>query len=123
LEIAMVMVFTTVVIRFGLLSAVSAMTVAKVVPAIPLTLQLSHWSATASNMPLLGILMLALFGFYASRFRPAALRTPRTVGLSRCARHVSRNQLDARLQTGACGAKVRRRVIARLSSSNVLQES
>ena len=67
LEIAMVMVFTTVVIRFGLLPAVIAMTVAKVVPAIPLTLQFSHWSATASNMTLLGILMLALFGFYASR--------------------------------------------------------
>ena len=67
LEFAIVIVFTTVVIRFGLLPAVIAMTVAKVVPAIPLTLELSHWSATASNMTLLGILMLALFGFYASR--------------------------------------------------------
>jgi hypothetical protein len=67
LEIAIVTVFTTVIIRFGLLSAVIALTVAKIVPAIPLTLQLSHWSATASNMTLFGILMLALFGFYASR--------------------------------------------------------
>jgi hypothetical protein len=67
LEIAIVTVFTTVIIRFGLLSAVIALTVAKIAPAIPLTLQLSHWSATASNMTLFGILMLALFGFYASR--------------------------------------------------------
>jgi hypothetical protein len=62
-----VLVSATVMIRFGLLSAIIALAVAKVVPAIPLTLQVAHWSATASNMTLLGILMLALFGFYASR--------------------------------------------------------
>ena len=44
-----------------------ALTVVKVGQAIPLTLDVSHWSATPSNLTLLGILTLSLFGFYASR--------------------------------------------------------
>ena len=67
MEVAIVAVFTVAVIRFGLLTAVVALTVAKVGQAIPLTLDFSHWSATPSNLTLLGILTLSLFGYYASR--------------------------------------------------------
>jgi hypothetical protein len=58
---------TFVVVRFGLLASAIALYVASALTAVPLTLDVSHWSATASNWTLAGIMLLTLFGFYASR--------------------------------------------------------
>jgi serine/threonine-protein kinase len=66
-EIAAVVLFTFVMIRFGLLAAAVARIVLGLCQSIPFTLQVSHWSATPSNWTIAGIIALALFGFYASR--------------------------------------------------------
>jgi hypothetical protein len=66
-EIAAVVLFTFVMLRFGLLSAAVARIVLGVCESIPFTLQVAHWSATPSNWTIAGIIALALFGFYASR--------------------------------------------------------
>jgi hypothetical protein len=58
---------TFVVIRFGLLSLVVAQIVWGLLLAAPLTLNVGHWSATASNATLALLIGLALFAFYASR--------------------------------------------------------
>jgi len=66
-EIAVVCLFTFVMMRFGLLSAAITRIVVNVCEAVPFTLHVSHWSATPSNWTIAGIIALALFGFYASR--------------------------------------------------------
>jgi serine/threonine-protein kinase len=66
-EIIVVVLFTIVTIRFGLLAAAVARIVLGLCETIPFTLHVSHWSATPSNWTLGGIIALALFGFYASR--------------------------------------------------------
>src|SRR5262249_7263231 len=66
-EILVVAMFTFVLIRFGLLAAAVARIVVGVCQAIPFTLQVSHWSATASNWTIAAIVLLAVFGFYTSR--------------------------------------------------------
>lgn len=58
---------TFVVVRFGLLPLALALLVWRVVLAIPFTLDVSHWSATASNWTMAWLAALTLFGFYASR--------------------------------------------------------
>jgi hypothetical protein len=58
---------TFVALRFGLLSLVVTWFVKGVLEAVPMTLDVSHWSASASNWTLALILGLTLFGFYASR--------------------------------------------------------
>src|SRR5262249_48177711 len=59
--------FTLVMIRFGLLSALVAYFVFTLCPIVPLTLDVTHWSAGASNQTMGLIVALALFAFYASR--------------------------------------------------------
>jgi hypothetical protein len=66
-EIAIAALFTLVLIRFGLLSAAIARIVLGLCQTVPLTLQVSHWSATPSNWTIAAIIALAMFGFYASR--------------------------------------------------------
>jgi len=66
-EIIVVVLFTVVMIRFGLLAGAVARIVLGLCETIPFTLQVSHWSATPSNWTIAGIIALALFGFYASR--------------------------------------------------------
>jgi predicted Ser/Thr protein kinase len=66
-EIAAVCLFTFVLLRCGLLAAAVARIVLGLCQSIPLTLHVSHWSATPSNWTIAGIIALALFGFYASR--------------------------------------------------------
>ncbi|HXI29635.1 MAG TPA: hypothetical protein VNG89_14450, partial [Vicinamibacterales bacterium] len=66
-EVVIVAIFTFVTIRFGLLVAAVARIVLGVCQAIPFTVQVSHWSATPSNWTIAAIVLLALFGFYASR--------------------------------------------------------
>ena len=80
LEVAIVGLFTLVLIRFGLLAAVVASIIAGIGRAVPLTLDVAHWSATPSNWTLGAILALALFGAYASRGR---LRYPIGLDASR----------------------------------------
>ena len=60
-------VFTFVLIRFGLLVAATARIVVGICQTVPFTLQVSHWSATPSNWTIAAIVLLAAFGFYASR--------------------------------------------------------
>ena len=66
-EIAVIVLFTFVTIRFGLLAAAVARIVLGLCETIPFTLHVSHWSATPSNWTIAGIIALAVFGFYASR--------------------------------------------------------
>jgi hypothetical protein len=54
-------------IRFGLLTAAITRIVLAICQAVPFTVQVSHWSATASNSTIAAIVALALFGYYASR--------------------------------------------------------
>lgn len=58
---------TFVAVRFGLLPLALALFVTRVVCGVPLTLDVSHWSAMASNSTLAGLAALTLFGFYTSR--------------------------------------------------------
>ncbi len=67
LELAAVTVLAIVTIRFGLLASAVALFVGSVYGQIPLTFDIAHWSATASNWALALVIALTLFGFYASR--------------------------------------------------------
>ncbi len=58
---------TFVVVRYGLLSLVVARFVWGILVATPMTLEMNHWSATASNATIALLVGLALFAFYASR--------------------------------------------------------
>jgi hypothetical protein len=58
---------TVVAVRFGLLSLVVARFTWGILESTPLTLDVSHWSAAASNWTLALLVVLTLFGFYASR--------------------------------------------------------
>jgi hypothetical protein len=66
-EALIVALFTFVTIRFGLLSAIVAYFVFTVCQVMPLTLDVTHWSAGPSNQTLAMIAALTLFGFYAAR--------------------------------------------------------
>jgi len=66
-EITVIVLFTFVTIRFGLLAAAVARIVLGLCETIPFTLHVSHWSATPSNWTIAAIIALAVFGFYASR--------------------------------------------------------
>jgi serine/threonine-protein kinase len=58
---------TLVAIRFGLLSLVVTWFVWGILGFVPMTLEISHWRADASNWTLALLIGLTLFGFYASR--------------------------------------------------------
>jgi Protein kinase domain len=66
-QFAIVTVVVTTVVRYGLLVTVVASAVGRVLQTIPLTLSLSHWTATASNLTIALVVGLACFGFYAAR--------------------------------------------------------
>ncbi|HKB09382.1 MAG TPA: hypothetical protein VKD69_01970, partial [Vicinamibacterales bacterium] len=66
-EVIVITLFTFALIRFGLLVAAVMRIVIGVCQAIPFTLQAAHWSATPSNWTVVAIVLLAAFGFYASR--------------------------------------------------------
>jgi hypothetical protein len=67
LELAAVSVLAVVTIRFGLLASAVALFVGSLFGQIPMTFDVAHWSATASNWALALVIALTLFGFYASR--------------------------------------------------------
>ena len=58
---------TFVAVRFGLLPLTVTYFVWDVVVAVPITTEVSHWAAGASNWTLAVLLALTLFAFYASR--------------------------------------------------------
>jgi len=66
-ELAIVTAVVTTVVRYGLLVTAIASAVGGVLQTIPLTLSLSHWTATASNLTMALVIGLACFGFYAAR--------------------------------------------------------
>jgi len=66
-ESLMVGLFVVVMIRFGLLSALVALFVFSLGETVPLTLNVSHWSAASSNQTMALIAALAVFAFFASR--------------------------------------------------------
>jgi hypothetical protein len=58
---------TVVAVRFGLLALVVARFTWGLLEFMPMTLDVSHWSAAASNWTLALLVGLTAFGFYASR--------------------------------------------------------
>ena len=58
---------TLIAMRFGLLSLAVAWFTWRLLAAVPMTLELSHWRAIPSNWTLAMLIGLVLFGFYASR--------------------------------------------------------
>jgi hypothetical protein len=58
---------TVLVVRYGLLVTVVAIGIINVIGNMPLTLSLSHWTATTSNLVIATVIGIAAFGFYASR--------------------------------------------------------
>ncbi len=66
-QLCIVVIATTMVVRYGLLVTAVALGVGNMLEDIPLTLSLSHWTATTSNITLAVVLAIAFFGFYAAR--------------------------------------------------------
>jgi hypothetical protein len=66
-QLVVVTVVVMTVVRYGLLVTAIASSVGGVLETIPLTLSLSHWTATASNLTMALVIGLACFGFYAAR--------------------------------------------------------
>ena len=66
-QLIIVGTITAVVVRYGLLVAAISSAIGNVLGGVPLTLSLSHWTATTSNVALTIVIGLTLFGFYASR--------------------------------------------------------
>jgi serine/threonine-protein kinase len=66
-ESLVVMLFTFVMVRFGLLAALVALFVINVCQIAPLTLDIKHWSSVSSTQTLVLVIALALAAFYASR--------------------------------------------------------
>ena len=66
-QLCVIAIITTAVVRYGLLVTAIASAVGNALGDIPLTLSLSHWTATTSNVALAAVVGLTLFGFYASR--------------------------------------------------------
>ena len=66
-EALVVVLFTAVMIRFGLLAALVSLFVFSLGQVVPLTLDVTHWSATSSNQTIALVVALALFAFYAAR--------------------------------------------------------
>ena len=66
-QACMIAVLTIMVVRYGLLVTAVAFAVGSLLEDIPLTLSLSHWTATTSNLALATALAVTCFGFYAAR--------------------------------------------------------
>jgi hypothetical protein len=66
-QLVVVTVVVTTVVRYGLLVSAIVSSIGGILQTIPLTLSLSHWTATASNVTMALVIGLACFGFYAAR--------------------------------------------------------
>ena len=67
LQLWIITAFLFVIVRFGLLTIVVALAVGNFAGAVPLTPNLSHWSATTSNITVAIVVGIACFGYYAAR--------------------------------------------------------
>ena len=56
-----------VIVRFGLLATVVTLAIGNFAGAMPLTPNLSHWSASTSNLTIAIVVGIAFFGYYAAR--------------------------------------------------------
>jgi len=66
-QAVLIAVVTTMVVRFGLLVSAVASGVSNILSEVPMTVSLSHWTATTSNVAIAVVLAITFFGFYASR--------------------------------------------------------
>lgn len=66
-QLSLIVTITTIVVRYGLLVTAVTLAVGGMLDSIPLTMSLSHWTATTSNLTIAIVLALTFFGFYASR--------------------------------------------------------
>jgi Protein tyrosine and serine/threonine kinase len=66
-EALIVVLFTGVMIRGGILPALVAMFVVNVCQTVAMTLDVTHWSATTSNLTLVLIIALTAYAFIAAR--------------------------------------------------------
>ena len=66
-ESIVVCLFTFVIIRFGVLAALVTLFVFSVCQIAPLTTEITHWSATLSNLTMALLAGLGVFAFVASR--------------------------------------------------------
>jgi hypothetical protein len=66
-QVCMIALLTIMIVRYGLLVTAVAFAVGSLLEDIPLTLSLSHWTATTSNLALATALAITCFGFYAAR--------------------------------------------------------
>jgi protein kinase-like protein len=66
-QVVVVAVVVTMIVRYGLLVSVVAASVGNLLENFPLTLALSHWTATTSILTLATVLGLTCFGYYAAR--------------------------------------------------------
>jgi hypothetical protein len=66
-QIVLVVVLTTVIVRYGLLVTVVTFGLGRLLDDVPLTSSLSHWTATTSNLTIAAVVALTFFGFYAAR--------------------------------------------------------
>jgi serine/threonine-protein kinase len=66
-QASLIAILTVMVVRYGLLVTAIGFAVGNLLDDIPLTLALSHWSASTSSLSLAVMLTLAGFGFYAAR--------------------------------------------------------
>ena len=66
-QACVIAVVTVMVVRYGLLVTAVAFAVGNFLEDIPLTLSLSQWTATTSNVTLAIVLAVTFFGFYAAR--------------------------------------------------------
>jgi hypothetical protein len=67
IEAAAITVITIATIRFGLLASAVTLFVAELLERAPMTFDIGHWSAGASNTVIAIVIGLAAFGFYAAR--------------------------------------------------------
>jgi len=66
-QASLIAVLTIMVVRYGLLVTAVAFAMSNLLDDIPLTLSLSHWTATTSNLTLAIALAMTCLGFYAAR--------------------------------------------------------
>ena len=66
-QLIVIATVATAIVRYGLLVCAIASAVGNILEDVPVTMSLSHWTATTSNVALAVVIGLTLFGFYASR--------------------------------------------------------
>jgi hypothetical protein len=66
-EVLVVVLFTTLMIRGGVLPALVAMFLVNVCQGVAMTLDATHWSATTSNMTIALVVALTVYAFVAAR--------------------------------------------------------